>query len=110
MSLWRALLTVLVVALFATGGIARAAPMEAVAPCHETQGHDAADHGAPDKPRPSSAAVNCCAGCMPASPISEAAADASPALQHIALARPTPDILAGRAPEPEPRPPRARAA
>lgn len=109
MSLWRPLLTCLVVTLFAVGGVVRAAPMAETAPCHEPGGHETKDHGKPDKPRPAAAGVNCCVGCMPAPSVSEPVADAAPGLERVVLARATEDVLTSRALEPEPRPPRAHA-
>lgn len=95
---WRALLLVLIAALFAAGTMARAMPA-AAPPCHEDAG------GHQQKERPGMLAVGCCVGCMPA----PAAAEAAPLVPGAASALPVPAAarpLDGLTPAPEPHPPR----
>jgi hypothetical protein len=100
---WRALLFVLIAALFATGTLARAMPA-AAPPCHEDAGHHP-QKDTPQNDRPEVLAVGCCAGCMPGSAVAEAA-QLVQAPVHALPAPTTSQRLHGRSLSPELQPPR----
>lgn len=96
----RTLVLVLIAALFAVSGTARAMPAPAgPPPCHEAP----AQHG---KSMPAPAAVSCCVGCMPAPtevPPLLSGQSAEAAVYADALA-----MRSGRVTAPDPDPPRLR--
>lgn len=98
----RALLVIVVAALFLSGALSLAAPAFAVEPaCHETGDHAPA----PDKHPSVNAALSCCAGVVPA-PVSvdcEERVFLAPARAHLP---PVAERLEGLARAPDPHPPR----
>jgi len=96
----RTLVLVLIAALFAVSGTARAMPAPAgPPPCHEAP----AQHG---KSMPAPAAMSCCVGCMPAPTEVPPLLGGRPA--EAAVYADARDLRTGRVTAPDPDPPRLR--